>query len=895
MKYFQFVIVCLVICGSHVGFSQDVTSGLEGYWSLDSFENESTADQSDNGRDAVTALGTPIPAAGKLGNGIFFDGSTHLSAAWKGVQGNTSRTISAWIKTTDIGNGIVGWGANNTGEKWHFRINNDSGNGVVGAIRTEYAGSQTVATTLVNDGQWHHVVSVFEGNFPTDVVHYVDGELDEQSWVGATDIQINTTEGDDITIGARIQGTTPNQLNGTVDEVRVYSRALSAEDIRALYEEGLVNQNRAVRSFSETAAAPGMPVTVNLDIGTGVSGTLTETIPPGWSAGDISNAGVLDGQTITWNLDGSIDSVSYTAEPGDEAGNVFSGELEGLFSDGDIQITTLSGSVGDFDFHADIGDLGAAGSAAFDGNEYALTGSGADIWGSADAFHFAFKELNGPFIIRGNALVFPFESGSDWVKGGLMVRNNLTPGSSHGDIIVRTDLQMTSQARPAQGESSITVEDLTGDQLGDMEIVRSGNLLEFFRIDLDGNRQPHGSIVIEDLEDPVYAGIVITSHDNGNLSELFFSNLEIEEIAQSSIRIISSAAERPTFGDVLTVSIDVTSRETNSTVVEVPPNGWAVSNIQTSSGNASVNANGEIEWALSQSGSFTLTYDLTVPADVSEPVISGEFSGSINGDETQGQTSIDIAGLLPESVLAQQDTETGLIGYWSMDENSGTIAADSSASGFDAIFEGDPTWVAGVNGSALEFDGDDALITPDFYGIGGNNPRTILCWINTTTTNTHGIISWGLSTSNGQKQHFRINDNADNGTVGAIRTEIQGTFNIAETVVNDGVWHMISSTLPEGGQVAVDYVHHVDGLLEGLSGTNDNGTTLPIDTLTDPATTEQEFRIGMSLQGGDPRFFPGIIDEVRVYDRGLTTAEIQAIFVNDGGAVDTPVENFMLY
>lgn len=889
------LIIGLIICIASLVHAQDITSNLEGYWPLDTIENGLTPDLSGNSRDAATAAGVPIPAAGILGNGIFFDGSTHLSALWKGVQGNAPRTISAWVKTTDVGNGIVGWGANNTGEKWHLRINNTNTNGIVGAIRTEYAGSQTVATKLINDGVWHHVVSVFEGDFPTDVVHYVDGELDIQSWVGATDVQINTTEGDDISIGARIQGTTPNQLNGTVDEVRVYSRALSAEDVRALYEESMVEQNRAVRTFSTNSAAPGFPVEVTLNIPISSSGTLSETIPDGWTATNISNGGSINGQTITWNLETSFNSVSYTAEPGDGAGNVFRGNLDGLFTDGDLQITTLSGSVGEFDFHADIGSVAAAGDASFDGNEYAVSGSGADIWGSADAFHFLFQEISGAFIIRGNSLVFPFESGNDWVKGGIMVRNNLSAGSSYGYLLVRTDLQMASQARDTQGGSAFTVNDLFAEQNGDMEIERRGNLISFFYIDDSGNRQPFGEVVLEDLQDPVYLGLAITSHEDGSLSELFFSGLQIEQIAQTGARIISSSVARPTFGDVLNITIDASTSGSNTIVTEVPPNGWTVSNIQTTVGSATVNANGAIEWMVSQSGNATLTYDVTIPADVEVPVISGLFSGNVGGEDIVGQTSIDIAGLLPESVLSQQDITSGLIGHWSFDENSGNIAADSSSSGFDAIFEGDPSWVPGIKGSALEFDGDDGLITPEFYGIGGNNPRTVLCWINSTATNTHGIISWGLSTGNGQKQHFRINDNAGNGTVGAIRTEIQGTFHIAETIVNDGEWHMIASVLPEGGQFVVDYIHYVDGLIEGISGTNANGSTLPIDTLIDPATTEQEFRIGMSLQGGSPRYFPGIIDEVRVYNRGLSPAEIQSVFVNDGGGIDTNVREYMLY
>ena len=253
-----------------------------------------------------------------------------------------------------------------------------------------------------------------------------------------------------------------------------------------------------------------------------------------------------------------------------------------------------------------------------------------------------------------------------------------------------------------------------------------------------------------------------------------------------------------------------------------------------------------------------------------------------------------MAGLLPDDVLSQQDITTGLVGHWKFDEGSGETMADSSGQNRTAeIIVGDPQWIEGISGSALEFDGDDGLFVPDWYGIEGSAPRALTCWIKSTATNTHGILSWGLSSGDGQKYHVRINDNSGNGTVGAIRSEIQGTFHIATTIINDGEWHFVASVFPEDGQFVIDINHYIDGLLEGMSGTNSSGSTLLLDTAASPDVSDQEFRIGMSVQGGSDRYFPGIIDEVRVYERGLTNAEIQAIFVAEGGT--TSVEHYMLY
>ena len=48
-----------------------------------------------------------------------------------------------------------------------------------------------------------------------------------------------------------------------------------------------------------------------------------------------------------------------------------------------------------------------------------------------------------------------------------------------------------------------------------------------------------------------------------------------------------------------------------------------------------------------------------------------------------------------------------LVGYWNFDEGAGTVAVDSSGYGNDGTLNGDPQWVPGQLGSALDFDGSN--------------------------------------------------------------------------------------------------------------------------------------------------------------------------------------------
>lgn len=243
-------------------------------------------------------------------------------------------------------------------------------------------------------------------------------------------------------------------------------------------------------------------------------------------------------------------------------------------------------------------------------------------------------------------------------------------------------------------------------------------------------------------------------------------------------------------------------------------------------------------------------------------------------------------------MASAQDLDSGLEAYWSFDGGS---SADESGNGRDAaVRAGAPEWVDGVIGQAVSLSGADSFEVPDWYGLEGGVPRTVACWINTTDTAIHGIVSWGLSSGNGQKYHIRLNENEGNGVVGALRTEIQGTFNVATTAINDGQWHFICSVFPEDGLFVVDVQHYVDGQLEERTGTNANGETIVVDTAASAEVSDQLLRIGSRQQNADEHFFPGLIDEVRIYSRALTADEIMALY-DMGSAPASNFPQYMLY
>ncbi len=647
--------------------AQDLTSDLEGYWAFDDGEGVVGADQSPNNRPAEVIEGEGGWTAGKIGNAMLFDGDDGVAVdGFDGIGGNNPRTVVYWVKGTSTQTSAhVAWGAStgDNGRKWHVRFNDNAGNGTLGAVRTEIQGSFIIGSTPINDGQWHHVASVYPdgGTVMGDTIHYIDGEIDPQSGIGNETLLVDTATdaGDDfVRIGSRIQGANIQYFPGTLDEVRIYSRALTQTEVQALMAQGDVEEAKAVRSISSALIESGASVDVTLSIGQPGSGALTETIPDGWTASNISDGGSASGNTITWNLTSSISEVSYTAtQGGDEKLVSFSGKLGDLFTDGDLQVNVIVtlGPVGDFENHADIGDVEVAGDATFSDGTYEVTGSGADIWGSADEFHFVWNEMSGPFSIIVNAFPDPFESTSDWVKAGPMVRQSLTATSAHYMPLFRTDLLINTQWRDSDGAGADSLPDaerINPTSLpegvifptGRLEIRRLGDVFQAwyeFEAEAGGNEWALLNERVLPMTDPVYVGLAVTSHEDGSLSVGEFSGVQITEFLGTAQRVLASQVMPKGGGTIVGNEIQFTispGKTFSGSLTENLPSGVTAENLSENAGSASVSGN-VITWDLSGvSADATLTYDLVVSEAVSTGVL--DFSGEVGGLTVAGASQL---------------------------------------------------------------------------------------------------------------------------------------------------------------------------------------------------------------------------------------------------------------
>jgi M6 family metalloprotease-like protein len=169
----------------------------------------------------------------------------------------------------------------------------------------------------------------------------------------------------------------------------------------------------------------------------------------------------------------------------------------------------------------DIGNPGVAGSQTGSGSSLGITGGGADIWGASDQFRFVYKPLTGDGEIT--ARVVSVQNTDVWSKGGVMIREALTPDARHALMAVSSASGIAFQRRLATaGTTSHT--GATGAAPRWARVRRVGNAFTAFA-SADGTTWTQvGSDTIA-MGSAVYIGLAVTSHNNAVTATDAFDNV----------------------------------------------------------------------------------------------------------------------------------------------------------------------------------------------------------------------------------------------------------------------------------------------------------------------------------------------------------------------------------
>ena len=222
-------------------------------------------------------------------------------------------------------------------------------------------------------------------------------------------------------------------------------------------------------------------------------------------------------------------------------------------------------AVGQFESHQDVGATPAAGSAEFDSakSEYRVTGGGANVWATQDAFQFAWKRISGDVRITAD-VHFVGAGAVEHRKAMLMIRQNLTAGSAYADVALHGDGLTSLQFRSTASEKTEELRSTLNAPVR-IKIERRGNQFTIFAGKPGEELMATGPQTLV-LADPVYVGLGVCSHDEKILETAVFSNVQIEPLGR--------AAARPRYRSKVTIYDTATRTEktvyTQDDVVEAP-------------------------------------------------------------------------------------------------------------------------------------------------------------------------------------------------------------------------------------------------------------------------------------------------------------------------------------
>jgi len=222
--------------------------GLIGHWKLDETGATTTAvDSSPNGYNGtmINGLSGTKTTAGKVDTALIFDIGDDYIDMGQVLQGLSTMSVSAWIYPANDSSQMVIADHSDTqgggGEGWVFYLRYAADGDIGFSVLTDTNDARHVSTGgAITPNAWNHVVVTWDGSMTASNIHiYVNGT--EVSYGASQNGSGGHSDGStSLTIGAP-----SSDMDGNIDDVRIYNRALSADEIAALY---------AVRSTADAPA-----------------------------------------------------------------------------------------------------------------------------------------------------------------------------------------------------------------------------------------------------------------------------------------------------------------------------------------------------------------------------------------------------------------------------------------------------------------------------------------------------------------------------------------------------------------------------------------------------------------------------------------------------------------
>ncbi len=876
--------------------------GLVGHWTFDGADmTSSTAlDKSgNNNTGTLTNMSTSSRVAGVLGQGLQLDGTDDYVDLGVHSSEQTLYSVSLWYKSesnSDAQTVFMRGVGNGCFYNPHIIASADGQSLIVSESGCSSGG--LVGTYPIVLGAWNHVVVTRSGS---QVKVYLNGVL--LTTDNSQDSPLSTADAR-VLLGSFLNVFPTTHLlpmKGSLDDLRIYNRVLSADEIHQLYKMGegttmdvdptsdpLAEGLAGYWRFDEASGVTAIDSSVN-----GKNGTLTSG--PTWGVGKVGGAVTFDGGDDYINIPTNISALdsasafsisvwfkrtgtggtSGTALFAKGATSAFTNDIDLMLDNGNLlfaQINNGADGTASFDYSSQY-TLGtwALVTLVYDGtqtgnsNRLKIYFNGSQQTLSFGAYSVPATTAN---LAGTNQYIGRYiDPSNDWMMKGDIDETRIYNRALSADEVAT----LYRTTKPTEVDAS-----LVGHWTFDGPTI-SGTTVR----DLSGAGN-NGTLTNGPTKTEGVLGQAMTFASGQTM-------LISGDIAFSTGASISFWMKAPRFSNhhgIMDWGNDSYGSGTgtyihynNSADVKMyfVPNGWANGSISADVSDVTDNsiwsywvlvADGS-QLKLFKQGSLVTTSSYTSPDKALTAIASYDggqmdFNGTLedfrvynralSADEIYKMYKVG-AGSTMNVDTVTPDLERGLAGYWPLDNGSGVTASDLSVNGNNGTLNNGPTWGSGKIGGAVVSDGvDDSISIPTGVNLAGNS-FTVSAWAKRNTTGADDMFfTQGIAVGNyGLLLGFRSTNTF---TCAFYANDLDTT-----ATYTDSEWHLWTCTYDT---ITNRRSIYRDGALVTYA-------TAPSDYLG-----SGNMYIAYSSTGHGS--FEGSVDEVRVYSRALSADEVAQLY-----------------
>jgi hypothetical protein len=917
-----------------------------GYWKFDEKTGTTTVDSSGNGNTGTLA-NSPTFTTGKYGGGVLFNNTTSNISSSANINSKGSGTFELWFKPNFTGAPSLNKWLFDYYQNASNRVGLFIDQSLV--VHTYFVvGGVVVAdapfTFSPTAGTWYHIAGIVNADTGKTEL-YFNGQL--KSSISTTSSLNFSSLGSATTyIGHFDGGVTGYSANGTIDDVRVYNYARTASQIQEDMRGSVLGANSVVSGVggdtasTQPASALGYwkfdegQGTVANNSGNGgsaLNGTLSGMASPATSTSGWSNAGKV-GKSLSFDTtndyvdigtSSSLDMTQFTISlwwKAGASGSAWGGPFQNrLASKNGFQVVNDTNSTTVYTPHLVIWN---GTSETF---HFKSTTTYAYPFAAYKHFVWTYDGTNAKLYVDGVSQPVVTSAITGYATTGALIGRGYAFDGGNIDEVklfnfplssdqVRSEYNLGASVNYGTGTAleSSTLTDGTGnDPVGEWKFEeKNGTTVN----DTSGSANTgtwNGSGTahwtpgkygaagkFDGTTDYVNISPALTTLPNSTTFSLSAWYKSTSTTASQYILAWGSGSSNTpymaiilnrnvTTGEIAFEHRDDASTNQNNTFyrnASLIDGKWHhVEVIRSSASTYSLYIDGILQNTSTTISPSTTTTTKTCIGALCRSANTQFFNGSI--DEVKVYNYARTA-----AQVAYDYNRGGPIGWWKMDECQGTTINDSSGQGNTGTLTvgatGTQTAAGTCNTSgtvrangatgkfnnSLNFDGTDdfATITDanNIYQITGD--LSVSSWIKTSSaTAQQMVISKGSTTD----WLYSLFVNSGKALCKIYQQNSTSAYLSAQSTqdVNDGSWHMVTCSL-----VGTTLTTYVDGKVAATS----SSTTGTRDT-----ASSGSLYIGNFSNSGNSLLFPGQIDDVRIFNYGLSAAQIQKLY-NNGGAVN---------